>query len=350
VIGGHFARGDVAIDAMPEIVSRRRMKNLITDVPGVLVGNASDAALGSGTTVLLFEEPAVASVDLRGGGTGTRETQLLDPSANVERIDAIALSGGSAFGLDAAAGVMAYLAEQGRGYAVGSARVPIVPGAILFDLLGPGDKKWGRYPPYRELGYAAAKGASAEFELGSFGAGTGATTQNLKGGVGSASFRTPSGHMVGALAVVNAVGRVTVGDGPHFWAAPFEQGNEFGGKGFPSPFSPDANGVHLKGDARTNTTLCVVATDAILTKPQAARLAVMASAGIARAVHPVFTPLDGDVTFAAATGRRALEDPARDLARLGAATADCLARAIARGVYEAKSLKDGLPSWRDRFG
>jgi L-aminopeptidase/D-esterase-like protein len=228
--------------------------------------------------------------------------------------------------------------------------VPIVPGAILFDLLGPGDKDWGRYPPYRELGYAAAKAAGAEFELGSFGAGTGATTQNLKGGVGSASVKTASGHIVGALAAVNSVGRVTIGDGPHFWAAPFEVGREFGGKGPPSPFPPEASTVHLKGDARANTTLCVVATDAILTKPQAARLAVMASAGIARAVHPVFTPLDGDVTFAAATGKRALADPARDLARLGAAAADCLARAIARSVYEATSLDGGLPSWRDKFG
>jgi D-aminopeptidase len=156
--------------------------------------------------------------------------------------------------------------------------------------------------------------------------------------------------MVGALAVVNAVGRATAGDGPHFWAAPFEQNNEFGGKGFPSPLPPDAGRAHLKGDAPTNTTLCVVATDAILTKPQAARLAVMASAGIARAIHPVFTPLDGDVTFAAATGKRALADPARDLARLGAAAADGIARAIARGVYEATSLTGGLPSWRDKFG
>jgi L-aminopeptidase/D-esterase-like protein len=335
---------------MPEIVSRRAVKNLLSDIPGVLVGHATDIALGSGATVVLFEEPAVASVDLRGGGTGTRETELLDPAATVERIDAIALSGGSAFGLDAAAGVMAFLAEQGRGYPVGSARVPIVPGAILFDLHGPGDKNWGRYPPYRELGYAAAKAARSQFELGSLGAGTGATTQNLKGGIGSASAKAASGHVVGALAAVNAMGRVTVGDGPHFWAAPFENGKEFGGKGFPSPFPPNAGSVQLKGDVRANTTLCIVVTDAILTKPQAARLAVMASAGVARAIHPVFSPLDGDVIFAAATGKRALEDPARDLARIGAAAADCLARAIARGVYEAKSFPGGLPSWRDKFG
>jgi D-aminopeptidase len=343
-------RATAAIDAIPEIVSRRTVKNLITDVPGVAVGHATDKALGSGVTALLFDEPAIASVDLRGGGPGTRETELLHPASTVERIDAIVLSGGSAFGLEAAAGVMAFLAEQGRGFAVGSARIPIVPGAILFDLLGPGDKNWDRYPPYRELGYAAAKASALEFELGSIGAGNGATTQNLKGGIGSASIKTPSGHWVGTIAAVNAVGRVTVGDGPHFWAAPFEVGKEFGGAGFPSPLPAGAHAVHLKGDVRANTTLCIVVTDAILTKPQAARLAVMASAGMARAIYPVFSPLDGDVIFAAATGKRPLADPIRDFARLGAAAADCLARAIARGVYEAKSLPGGLPSWRDRFG
>src|SRR5690606_31611849 len=219
-------QGGAAIDAMRESVSRRPVANLITDIPGLAVGRAADAQLGSGVTVVMFAEPAVASVDLRGGGPGTRETDLLDPAATVERIDAIVLSGGSAFGLDAAAGVMACLAEQGRGFAVGSVRVPIVPGAILFDLLGPGDKQWGRFPPYRELGYAAAKSAAPAFELGSAGAGTGATTENLKGGVGSASIETASGHRVGALAVVNAVGRVTVGDGPHFRAALYERNRE----------------------------------------------------------------------------------------------------------------------------
>lgn len=328
------------------------MRNLITDVAGISVGHAGDAGLGSGVTAIVFEAPAVASVDVRGGGPGTRESDLLDPAATVERIDAIAFSGGSAFGLEAAAGVMAWLAEQGRGFAVREARVPIVPGAILFDLLGAGDKNWGRYPPYRELGHEASAVASADFALGSVGAGMGATTQNLKGGVGSASATTPSGHVVGALAVVNAVGRVTVGDGPHFWAGPFEVGKEFGGRGFPSPLPAEANAIHMKGGARENTTPCVVATDAILSKPQAARLAVMASAGLAHAIRPVFTPLDGDVVFAVATGKRRLLDPERDLVRIGAAAAECLARAIARGVYEAAALPlpGAMESWRDRFG
>ena len=326
------------------------MKNLITDVPGLSVGHATDRTLGSGATAILFDEPAVAALDLRGGGPGTRETELLDPSATVERIDAISLSGGSAFGLEAAAGVKAFLAEQGRGFAVGSARVPIVPGAILFDLLGPGNKDWGRFPPYRELGHAAATAATRDFELGSVGAGAGATTENLKGGIGSASVKLASGHTVGALAAVNAVGRVTVGDGPHFWAALWETGKEFGGLGLPSPVPATAHAVPMKGGVRENTTPCIVATDAILTAPQAKRVAVMASAGMARAINPVFSPLDGDVIFAVSTGKRPLADPIYDFSRIAAAAADCLARAIARGVYEAKSLPGGLPSWRDQFG
>jgi D-aminopeptidase len=326
------------------------MKNLITDVPGLSVGHATDAALGSGATAILFDEPAVAALDLRGGGPGTRETELLDPAATVERIDAISISGGSAFGLEAAAGIMAFLAEQGRGFAVGTARVPIVPGAILFDLLGPGNKDWGRFPPYRELGHAAAKSAARDFELGSVGAGTGATTENFKGGIGSTSVTLGSGHTVGALAAVNAVGRVTVGDGPHFWAAAFEQQKEFGGHGLPSPLPVAAEVARMKGEVRAHTTPCIVATDAILTAPQAKRVAVMASAGMARAINPVFSPLDGDVIFAVSTGKRPLADPIYDLSRIAAAAADCLARAIARGVYEAKSLPGGIPSWRDKFG
>src|SRR6185503_11448142 len=165
-------------------------RNLITDVEGVRVGHADDDKLGSGATVVLFDRPAVAAADLRGGGPGTRESALLDPAMTVERIDAIALAGGSAFGLDAASGVQAWLREQGRGFAVREARVPIVPAAILFDLLNGGDKDWGRYPPYRELGYAAIANAATDFALGSVGAGHGATTADLKGGLGSASAQT----------------------------------------------------------------------------------------------------------------------------------------------------------------
>jgi D-aminopeptidase len=325
--------------------------NLLTDVPGVRVGHAHDSRLASGVTCVLFDEPAVAAADIRGGGPGTRDTALLESSCTVERIDAIALSGGSAFGLEAGAGVQAWLAAQGRGFAIGSARVPIVPGAVLFDLLNGGDKLWGRYPPYRELGYAAAAAAGRDFALGSAGAGFGATTVDLQGGLGSASAEV-DGFVVGALAAVNAVGSVVVGDGPWFWAAPFEQGAEFGGHGFPQKMPAGALAPRTKGAAGMSTTLVVVATDAALTRPQAQRLAVMAQDGLARAIMPVHTPLDGDTVFAAATGGRALADPVLGLTRLGAVAAQVVARAVARAVFTASALPfpGALPAYRDRFG
>ncbi len=327
------------------------MRNLITDVPGIRIGHAEDLRLGSGATAIVFDEPAVASIDVRGGGPGTRETALLDPAQTVEGIDAITLSGGSAFGLDAASGVQAWLKEKGRGFVVRTALVPIVPAAILFDLLGAGDKDWGRYPPYRELGYAAAAAASSDFALGSVGAGTGATTVNCKGGIGSASAQTPGGHVIGALAAVNAAGSVVVDRGPWFWASPFESGDEFGGRGWPSPFPATALEPVTKGSARASTTLVVVATDAILTKAQAKRLAVMAQSGLSRAIYPVHSPLDGDVVFTASTGRRPLADPLLGLTTLGAIAANVVARAIARGVYTASALPlaGAMPSWRDQF-
>ena len=327
------------------------MRNLITDVPGIKVGHAEDLRLGSGATAIIFDQPAAGSIDVRGGGPGTRETALLDPAQTVEGIDAITLAGGSAFGLDAASGVQAWLKEQGRGFAVRTARVPIVPAAILFDLLSGGDKDWGRYPPYRELGYAAAAAASPDFPLGSVGAGTGATTVNCKGGIGSASAVTAEGYVVGALTAVNAVGSVTIGDGPWFWAAPFERAAEFGGLGWPTSFSEQALKPVTKGSANQSTTLVVVATDAILSKTQAKRLAVMAQSGLSRAIYPVHTPLDGDVVFAASTARKPLTDPFIGLAELGTIAANVVARAIARGVFAATTLPlpSALPSWADLF-
>jgi L-aminopeptidase/D-esterase-like protein len=331
------------------------MKNLLTDISGVRVGHADDKALASGVTAIVFDHPAVAAIDVRGGGPGTREGALLDLANTVERIDAIALSGGSAFGLEAGGGVQAWLAEQGRGFAVRDAVIPIVPGAIMFDLLNGGDKAWGRFPPYRDLGYAAAAAAAETFALGSAGAGLGATTANFKGGLGSASAATPGGVRVAALAVVNAVGSVTVGDGPWFWAAPFEIGGEFGGRGLPPAFTPDMLGMRIKGGAAAtsveNTTLAVVVTDAILTKPQARRLAMIAQTGFARAIYPVHAPLDGDVLFAAATCEKPI-DPLAGLTELGMVAANVVSRAIARGVHEATALPflGALPAWQDRFG
>ena len=328
------------------------MRNLITDVPGLKVGHAQDLRLGSGATAIVFDEPAIGSIDLRGGAPGTRETALLDPAQTIEGIDAISLSGGSSFGLDAASGVQAWLKEQGRGFAVGPSRVPIVPAAIVFDLNNGSDKNWGRFPPYRDLGYAAAAAAGSDFALGSVGAGTGPTTVNCKGGLGSASAQNADGHIVGALAVVNAVGSVTVGSGPWFWAAPYEQNGEFGGLGLPSPFPADALEPRTKISPRVSTTLVVVATDAILSKAQAKRLAIMAQSGLSRAIYPIHTPLDGDIVFAASTGRTRLADPMLALTKLGTLAANVVARAIARGVFEATALPfpGALPSWKDRFG
>jgi len=331
------------------------LRNLLTDVSGVRVGHAHDAAIASGVTAIVFDSPAVASIDVRGGGPGTREDALLKPESTVETIDAIALSGGSALGLDAAGGIQAWLAEQGRGLRIREAVIPIVPGAICFDLLNGGNKAWGRYPPYRDLGYAAACAANGDFALGSVGAGLGATTANFKGGLGSASAQTEGGVTVGALAVVNAVGSATVGDGPWFWAAPFETANEFGGRGLPSAFTADMLRARLKGGPAAafseNTTLVVVVTDAVLTKPQAKRLAMIAHTGMARAIYPVHAPTDGDVVFAAATGKKPV-DPQFGLTELGMVAANTVARAIARGVHSAVALPflGALPAWGDRFG
>ena len=323
-------------------------RNLITDVAGVLVGQADDARLASGVTAVVFAEPAVTAVDVRGGAPATRETDLLEPHRTVERIDAVVLSGGSAFGLDAGAGVQALLRERGRGFAIGEIRVPLVCGAALFDLLNGGDKNWGRFAPYRDLGYAAASGAGETFALGTAGAGFGATTVNLKGGLGSASATTRDGHTVGALAAVNACGSANVGHGPHFWAAPFEIDREFGGLGFPATLPPAALVPTSKGRPGENTTIAIVATDAVLTKAQTQELAVMAQDGLARALYPAHTTLDGDTVFAVATGRRALGDAVNELTELGAVAANTLARAVARGVFEARALPGGPPSWRDR--
>lgn len=330
-------------------------RNLITDVTGVTVGNASDDAGCTGSTVVAFSAPAVASVAVLGGAPGTRETDLLAPEQTVAEIDAFVLSGGSAFGLDAAAGVMRGLAAMGRGFAVGPARVPIVPAAILFDLTAGGEKPWAdgsTEAPYRELGRLALEAAGPDFPLGSVGAGTGARTATLKGGLGSASTVLESGITIGALVAVNPVGSVTIGDGPHFWAAPFEIGGEFGGLGLPPTLPPDAAEIRTKlsPDPLGATTIAVLATDALLTKAQAKRLALAAHGGIARAIWPAHTPFDGDLVFTAATGQRPLADPDRDLLVLSAVAASTLARAIARGVHAARTLVGDQPDWHSRFG
>jgi L-aminopeptidase/D-esterase-like protein len=326
--------------------------NLISDVAGLRVGNAEDVRLRSGITAVVFDRATVAAVDVRGGGPGTRETDLLAPENTVQTVDALVLSGGSAFGLDAATGVQARLRQHRRGFVIGPAVVPIVPAATMFDLANGGNKDWGAFSPYGDLGVAAFDAAAIEFTIGSAGAGFGATTADLRGGLGSASAVSPEGHTVGALVVVNAVGQAIVGDGPHFWAAPYEVGDEFGGLGWPERLSPEALAPRTKSAPAGNTTIAIVATDAALSKPQARRLAVTAQDGLARAIRPVHTPLDGDTVFAAATSARVLDDPIRTLSSLGALAADVLARAVARAVYAAASsaaLPGMPPAWCDRF-
>jgi L-aminopeptidase/D-esterase-like protein len=327
-------------------------RNLITDVPGLRVGNAHDAALGSGVTVALFDEPAVVSCEVMGGAPATRETDLLQPDKMVPAIHGVVLSGGSAYGLDAASGVQAYLREQGIGFTIREALVPLISQASSFDLINGGNKDWGRYPPYRELGYEAASRAGLEFELGTAGGGFGATTANLKGGLGSASAITSAGHTVGALVVVNSIASAVIGDGPHFWAGALEEGREFGGLGLPSSVEPHMRRLIWKGGPPPATTIALIATDAVLTKAQAKRLAVAAHAGLARGLRFSHALFDGDTIFAAATGRRPLRNEPAEFTELTALAADCLTRAIARGVHEATALPypGAQPAWRDRFG
>ena len=329
--------------------------NLITDVPGISVGHADDASRATGVTTILIQGPNVTSVTIRGGAPGSRDTALLDPEMTAQGIDAVLLSGGSAFGLDAAGGAMAVLRERGVGFRVGASVIPLVSQAIIFDLHNGGDKAWGMQPPYWSLGRRAAEAAGCgPFLLGTIGGGFGATTATYKGGLGSASHVTPAGFTVGAIVVVNAVGTATIGDGPHFWAGAVEQDREFGGLGLPGHLSAADLRLRMKGGGPPpSTTIALVATDAMLTKAQAKRLAIMADDGLARAVRPAHAPMDGDTVFAAATQRRPLPPGLEGaaLTEIGMAASDCLARAIARGVYEATALPfaGAQPAWRDKF-
>ncbi|WP_299146371.1 P1 family peptidase [uncultured Tateyamaria sp.] len=321
--------------------------NAITDISGLRVGNAQDNALKSGVTVLTADAPFTASVSVMGGAPGTRETDLLAPDKSVAQVDALVLSGGSAYGLDACSGVVAGLRAQGRGFRVGDAIIPLVPGAIIFDLLSGGDKDWTD-APYPALGRAAFEAATDHTDIGTVGAGTGAMTAMMKGGLGTASLRFDTGATVAALVVANPMGSVTTPGDRHFWAAPFEIDGEFGGLG-PDP----ASGLGRSTDSRkltamlerANTTIAIVATDATLDKAQCQRVAIAAHDGIGRACVPAHSPGDGDLVFAVSTGAMALTAPA-DLGLIGHAAALCLTRAIARGVHAATPApNDLLPTW-----
>ena len=318
--------------------------NLITDVEGIMVGNAEDHAVRSGVTVVVPEQPAVAAADVRGGAPGTRDIAALDPAGIVETVHAIVLAGGSVFGLEAAGGVTAELARRGIGFTFTDQPLPcpVVPAAILFDLTNGGDKDWGLKPPYHALGIEAANNTGKDFSLGNTGAGLGATAGNLKGGLGSASA-VIGGITVGALVAVNSFGSAVDPRTGDLWAAAFEIGNEFGGRRttpaevLEAP-SPDAGGKADGAAPGANTTIAIIATDAVLTRGEAQRLAIMAADGMSRALRPIHTPFDGDTVFAMATGKKSLPAPTPlTLSRLGTAAADTLARAIARAVYEAET-------------
>ncbi|QBF34173.1 P1 family peptidase [Thalassococcus sp. S3] len=328
-------------------------RNLITDVSGLHVGNAQDDTLKSGVTVLTADAPFTASVHVMGGAPGTRETDLLAPDKSVARIDALTLAGGSAYGLDACSGVVDGLRAAGRGHPVGPAIIPLVPGAIIFDLLNGGQKDWTRNP-YPALGRAAFDAAGSDFALGTAGAGTGALTAMTKGGLGSASLILPDGTTVGALVAANPMGSVTTPGDRHFYAAPFEIDGEFGGLG-PDPATGLGRDLESRKLAsmlgemeRANTTIAIVATDADLTKAQCQRMAIAAHDGIARATVPAHSPGDGDLVFALSTGARPPADAERGLTVIGHAAALCLSRAIARAIYLARPAPgDILPTWSD---
>lgn len=327
---------------------RRGERNLISDVPGLRVGNAEDGRLRSGTSVLIGERAFVAAVAVMGGAPGTRETDLLAPDKTVQEVEAIVLSGGSVYGLDAVGGVIDGLRAMGRGFAVEGLRVPVVPGAIIFDLANGGDKGW-EVNPYPALGRQALAAAVADFAIGSAGAGFGATTRDVKGGLGSASVVLDSGITVGALVAVNPLGSVIAGADGQFWAAPWEMGDEFGGRGvapaFPALDDP------LPGKAqRAATTIAIVATDARLSQAQVQRMATAAHDGMARAIVPSHTPFDGDLVFGVATGERELAMPEIDTYQLGHAASVVLARAIARGVHAAQEFPGDLqPAWSSLY-
>lgn len=320
-------------------------RNLITDVGGLKIGQAEDLAAITGVTVILPDVRAVAAVDVRGGAPGTRETDALEPHNLVDAVDAVVLSGGSVYGLDAAGGVAAALGAMGRGYSLANSTLvaPVVPGAILFDLTNGGVKDWGAEPPYRALGIAALKAAAEDFALGNAGAGLGARAGAYKGGIGSVSAVDEDGLAVGALVAANPLGSPLVPGSGVFWAQPYAFGDELGlRRPFPEgPIAPDWPADSKTGPLppRANTTIGVVATNAALTPSEAKRVAIMAQDGYARACRPMHTAMDGDVVFALATGTHELNGP-RPLAvsRIGMIAADCAARALARGVYAARSI------------
>jgi L-aminopeptidase/D-esterase-like protein len=334
--------------------SRTGPRNLITDVEGLRIGHSNDAEIRTGVTVILPDEAAVTACDIRGGGPASRETDVLKPENLVQKVDAIVLSGGSVYGLASADGIAARMGARNQGFALreapGIPPSPILPTACLYDLANGGEKAWGEAPPYRRLGLEALEAVSSDFSLGTVGAGYGANSGGLKGGLGSASVVSADGMTVGAVVAVNSLGSAIAPGGKQFWAAPLEMGDEFGGLGSDAlAAGPDE--YRRDTSPRTNTTLACIATDVILSRVELQRVAIMAQDGMARALRPSHAPFDGDIVFALTTGKRVGDEKQlRSVVtmRIGALAADVLARAIARAVYEATALTgSNTPAWRD---
>jgi L-aminopeptidase/D-esterase-like protein len=328
-------------------------RNLITDVAGIKVGNAENWLALTGSTVILPDEPAVAAIEISGGAPGSRETAVLEPANLVEHVHGVVLSGGSVFGLDAASSVVTELSRRGVGFTFGTQPVPcpVVPTAILFDIMNGGAKWPDAEPPYRDLGRAALGGAKTDFELGNRGAGLGAIAGRLKGGLGSASARW-RGFTVGAIVAVNSVGSCVIPGTGRLWAQDFAFGHEMGPQ-------QSRDGAVLAGhpmsdskfdpQPQQNTTIAVVATDATLSRIEARRLAIMARDGMARSIRPIHTAFDGDTVFTLSTGKKVLpEQKQAALSALGSIAADTLARAIGRAIWAAETA-GGFLSYRETF-
>ena len=351
---GTLAGSAAAAQETQALSSRTGPRNLVTDVAGLKVGQAVDTGTATGVTVILPDEPAVAACDVRGGGPASRETDVLAAQNLVQKVDGIVFSGGSVYGLGSADGIAAWMGARNRGFTFrstpGIPPSPILPTACLYDLANGGNKDWGEEPPYRKLGIDAVEAAASEFELGTAGAGYGANSGGLKGGLGSASVVSDDGMTVGAIVAVNSMGSAIVPGGKQFWAAPWELDDEFGGLGT-DELRAEPGQYRSESNPRTNTTLACVATDVSLSRVELQRIAIMAQDGMARALRPSHAPFDGDIVFALSTARQEADEnlPRPVLTtRLGALAADTLARAIARAVYEATALPGSdIPAWRD---
>ena len=342
--------------------------NFITDVDGVQVGHAENLEIGTGVTVITSDKPFSAAVDVRGGGPGTRETDMLSLENSIGRADAIVLSGGSAYGLDACAEIQDLLRQDQKGYKLGNAIIPLVPGAVIFDLNineKPHVNEVGNRSPWRILANKAYNSLNKQLQQGSYGAGCGATTATLKGGQGSSSWKQKLSngkeYTVGALVINNAVGNPLLNEGPNFLSGFLEYKNEFGGYGaslesydhiLRAKRIPSSLGQsNIFNDIASNTVIGIVATDAPVTRAHLKRMAIMAHDGIAKSVSPAHTPMDGDTIFAISTSdvsyKEVLENT--DILALGARSSDCLARACNRAVFEATIIGKSKPAWKTLF-